>query len=75
MHMNMSSKNVAIQKGVYDALAREKRQGESFTDLFTRLLGQRGTADEIRGAWGGHGAAEDLRRLSRLRIASRGRGP
>jgi predicted CopG family antitoxin len=73
--MNMSSKNVAIQKAVYDALAREKRQGESFTDLFGRLLGQRGTLDEIRGAWGGPAATEDLRRLARLRPVSRGRGP
>jgi predicted CopG family antitoxin len=72
MHMNMPSKNVAIQKIVYDALAREKRRGESFTELFVRLLGQQGSADEIRGAWGNHGAAEDLRRLDRLRRRSGG---
>lgn len=75
MHMNMSSKNVAIQRTVYDALTREKRRGESFTDLFVRLLGQRGTADEVRGAWGGRGAAEDLRRLAVLRRGPRGRSP
>ncbi|MGA8302530.1 MAG: antitoxin VapB family protein [Thermoplasmata archaeon] len=63
----MSSKNVAIQRAVYDALAREKRRGESFTDLFGRMLDQRGTAEEIRGAWGRDGMTEDLRRLNRLR--------
>ena len=65
--MHMSSKNVAIQRTVYDALAKEKRRGESFTDLFARLLSQRGTADEIRGAWGSTGGAEELRHLARLR--------
>ncbi len=70
MNMHMSSKNVAIQRSVYDALAREKRRGESFTDLFVRLLGQRSAADDLRGAWGREGAAQDLRALARLR-----RGP
>ncbi|MGA8542216.1 MAG: antitoxin VapB family protein [Thermoplasmata archaeon] len=69
----MSSKNVAIQRAVYDALAREKRRGESFTDLFGRLLDQRGTIEEVRGAWGVRGTAEDLRRLARLRSGSGGR--
>jgi len=63
----MSSKNVAIQRSVYEALSREKRRGESFTDLFVRLLNQRATADEIRGAWGPAGLHQDLRRLARLR--------
>ncbi len=70
MNLHMSSKNVAIQRSVYDALAREKREGESFTDLFVRLLHQRGAAEEIRGAWGLHGGSQDLRRLAQLR-----RGP
>ena len=73
MHMNMSSRNVAIQKIVYEALTREKRRGESFTDLFARLLSQRGNADEVRGSWGASGAAEDLRRLARLRRSYVGR--
>lgn len=74
MNMHMSSKNVAIQRAVYDALGREKRRGESFTDLFVRLLNQRGTTEEIRGAWGTPGAAEDLRHLARLRRGA-GRSP
>ncbi len=70
MNLHMSSKNVAIQRSVYDALAREKRRGESFTDLFVRLLNQRGAAEEIRGAWSPHGGTEDLRRLGQLRRGS-----
>jgi predicted CopG family antitoxin len=73
MHMHMSSRNVAIQTAVYDALDKEKRRGESFTELFVRLLNQRGTADELRGAWGSAGTAEDHRRLARLRRARAGR--
>ena len=75
MHMRMSSKNVAVQRTVYDALAREKRRGESFTGLFVRLLSQRGTLEEMRGAWGSQGGAEDLRRLARLRRSPAGRAP
>jgi len=71
----MSSKNVAIQRSVYDALAREKREGESFTDLFVRLLHQRGAAEEIRGSWGTGGAIHDRRQLAQLRRESGGRGP
>jgi len=67
MHMSMSSKNVAIQRAVYDALAREKRTGESFTELLSRLLAQRGAADEVRGAWGSRGLTEEIRRLGQLR--------
>lgn len=66
----MSSKNVAVQKSVYDALDRERRRGESFTDLFARLLSQRGALDEVRGAWGKRGGAESLRRLASLRKES-----
>jgi len=47
----MSSRNVAVRKDVYDALQREKRPHESFTQLFLRLLNQRGPLEELRGAW------------------------
>jgi predicted CopG family antitoxin len=47
----MSSRNVAVRKDVYDALQREKRPHESFTQLFLRLLNQRGPLDELRGVW------------------------
>lgn len=67
MPPSMSSKNVAVQRAVYDALNRERRRGESFTALFARLLGQRGTLDEVRGTWGARGSAESVRRLARMR--------
>lgn len=54
----MPSRNIAVQKTVYDLLSREKRAGESFTALFRRLLDQRGGIDEIVGSWGHPGRGE-----------------
>jgi predicted CopG family antitoxin len=59
----MPSRNIAVQKAVYDALAREKRAGESFTSLFRRLLEQRQGLEEILGSWGPHGTRNDLSAL------------
>jgi predicted CopG family antitoxin len=67
INIHMSSRNVAVQRAVYEALKKEKRAGESFTTLFLRLLNQRGSLDEVRGAWGGPGLAEDLRRWTQVR--------
>lgn len=47
----MSSRNIAVQKGVYDALVREKRGSESFTKVLGRLLSQRGPLDDLVGVW------------------------
>ncbi len=69
----MPSRNIAVQREVYEALKKEKRAGESFTGLFVRLLNQRGTIEEVRGTWG-EGGAEDLRRLARIRKFAEGRG-
>jgi predicted CopG family antitoxin len=69
----MSSRNVAVQRDVYEALKKEKRAGESFTGLFVRLLNQRGTLDEVRGSWGEGGLAEDARKLARIRRLRGGR--
>ena len=63
----MPSRNVAVQKDVYDSLMKEKRAGESFTALFVRMLHQRASVEEVRGAWGETGLADDLRRLQQLR--------
>jgi len=65
------SRNIAVQKDVYDALSKEKRTNESFTSLFRRLLNQKGGLEEMFGAWDGHRPRPpaDARRLSR-----RGRG-
>lgn len=63
----MSSRNVAIRKDVYDALQREKRPNESFTQLFLRLLGQRAPLERALGAWGAieHRRARQLLRQVR----------
>ncbi len=63
----MPSRNVAVQQAVYDALGREKRRGESFTQLFRRLLEQRGGLEEVLGAWGAAGTKADRAGLKRLR--------
>ncbi|HKN06059.1 MAG TPA: antitoxin VapB family protein [Thermoplasmata archaeon] len=48
----MPSRNIAVQKTVYEALMQEKRTGESFTSVLRRLLDQRGGLEELSGAWG-----------------------
>jgi predicted CopG family antitoxin len=48
----MPSRNIAVQKAVYDALMKEKRPGESFTAVLRRLLDQREGLEELFGAWG-----------------------
>lgn len=67
----MPSRNVAVQKAVYDALTREKRQGESFTQLFRRLLEQHAGLEEVLGAWGTAGRRSDHLRLRALRREAR----
>ena len=67
----MPSRNVAVQKAVYDALTREKRQGESFTQLFRRLLEQQAGLEEVLGAWGATGRRSDQLRLRSLRREAR----
>jgi predicted CopG family antitoxin len=63
----MSSRNVAVRKDVYDALQREKRPQESFTQLFLRLLNQRGPLEELRGAWPTAATSAETRAWSQLR--------
>ncbi|MGP8076472.1 MAG: antitoxin VapB family protein [Thermoplasmata archaeon] len=64
----MPSRNVAVQETVYEALRREKRSGESFTDLFRRLLEQREGLPELAGAWGKYRAGARRAALRALRI-------
>jgi predicted CopG family antitoxin len=63
----MSSRNIAVQKTVYDDLTREKRSGESFTMLLRRLLQQRQGLSELAGQWGRTLQAGDLTTLRALR--------
>jgi len=68
----VSSRNIAVQKGVYDRLVQEKRAGESFTELFRRLLDQKVGVDEVAGAWGRAQAPKDRRRLRAIRSGGKG---
>ncbi|MCI4373473.1 MAG: hypothetical protein L3K02_07530 [Thermoplasmata archaeon] len=63
----MPSRNIAVQKAVYDALTKEKRGGESFTSLFRRLLDQRRGLEESVGSWGPAGARADRAGLAGIR--------
>ncbi len=67
----MPSQNIAVQKEVYKALRKERRQDESFTGLFRRLLYDRGTLEEIAGAWGKVSDTADRAALHRLRAGNR----
>ena len=63
----MPSRNIAVQKTVYDALEREKRSGESFTSVLRRLLEHQRGLDDVWGSWGARGARADRARLREVR--------
>ena len=63
----MPSRNIAVQKAVYEALDREKRAGESFTSVLRRLLEQRRGLEDVWGSWGPRGHKADRARLRKLR--------
>ena len=65
----MPSRNIAVQRAVYEALDREKRAGESFTSVLRRLLEQRRGIEDVWGAWGPHGGRADRARFRQLRAA------
>jgi predicted CopG family antitoxin len=67
----MSSRNVAVQQAVYEALLREKRPAESFTSLFRRLLDQREGLEELVGSWGKGTERADKAALRALRPGGR----
>jgi predicted CopG family antitoxin len=68
----MPSHNVAVRKDVFDALRKEKRPHESFTQLFLRLLSQRGPLDDVEGAWPRRDPGKDLREWRAIRGSTRG---
>jgi predicted CopG family antitoxin len=48
----MTSKNISITKDVYDKLMKIKRENESFSELFLRLLNvQKNNLEKSFGAW------------------------
>ena len=56
MHMHMGTqdsmaKNIAVADDVYAMLAKEKREGESFSDVIRRFAGKRGSLLDFYGMW------------------------
>lgn len=52
MHtQNEMAKNIAVADDVYELLSKEKRQGESFSDVIRRLGKRRKSLLEFAGAW------------------------
>ena len=49
---HMTSKNISITKDVYEKLIKIKRENESFSELFLRLLRvQKNNLEKSFGAW------------------------
>ncbi|OGS47797.1 MAG: hypothetical protein A3K66_04895 [Euryarchaeota archaeon RBG_16_67_27] len=54
MHMNTQdemARNIAVADDVYEMLSKEKRDGESFSDVIRRLARRRRSILEFAGAW------------------------
>ncbi|UCE74582.1 MAG: hypothetical protein JSV56_02470 [Methanomassiliicoccales archaeon] len=47
----MATKTITITKSAYEALLREKRENESFSNLALRLTKKHGTLKECVGLW------------------------
>ncbi|MCD6508964.1 MAG: antitoxin VapB family protein [Thermoprotei archaeon] len=47
----MGVKTITISIEAYNALVREKRPGESFSDVILRLIRSRGDLMELAGSW------------------------
>jgi len=48
----MASKNISITEEVYNKLVKIKREDESFSELFLRLLNsQKNNLEEVFGTW------------------------
>jgi len=45
------TKNISITEEAYDALQRQKRNNESFTQIILRLTQSRGKLSDLYGAW------------------------
>lgn len=49
--MNLGSKNISITDEAYDALYKEKRKNESFTETILRLTQSKGKLADCLGTW------------------------
>ena len=55
MHMNTQdemAKNIAVADDVYEMLTKEKREGESFSDVIRRWHRSKGSLMDLFGVWG-----------------------
>ena len=57
MHRRMHAfvamaRNIAIANDVYEMLSKEKKRGESFSDVIRRLARSKGSLMDFYGAWG-----------------------
>lgn len=55
MHMNTQdtmAKNIAVADDVYETLTKEKKEGESFSDVIRRWHRSKGSLMEFYGMWG-----------------------
>lgn len=50
-YIQLTSKNISITEEAYEALEREKRKDESFTDAILRLTQKRGKLSDCFGTW------------------------
>ena len=50
-HTHMVTKNIAITQDAYDMLKRQKRQGESFSEVINRSFTKKGDISQFIGAW------------------------
>jgi predicted CopG family antitoxin len=47
----LTTKTITITKNAYEALAREKRRDESFSDVALRLTAKKGELKDCLGSW------------------------
>jgi predicted CopG family antitoxin len=47
----MATKNISITEEAYEALQRQKRKNESFTQIILRLTHSRGNLSDLYGTW------------------------
>ena len=52
----MATKTISLDEEAYERLRAEKREGESFSDVVKRLVGERSWRD-VAGIWEGDAAA------------------
>ncbi|MCD6357192.1 MAG: antitoxin VapB family protein, partial [Thermoproteales archaeon] len=67
-------KRITISLKAYEALLREKRPGESFSDVILRLVERCGDLMDLAGAWRDVGDEEAEELLKSLREAWRDEG-